>query len=73
MGPYIVDFLCYSRRLIIELDGSQHVENRYDLLRDAWLQQQGFRVLRFSNHEANTQIEVVLDTIEAAAQSTLDS
>ncbi len=73
MGRYIVDFLCYSRRVIVELDGSQHVENRYDSIRDAWLEEQGFQVLRFSNHEVNTQMDVVLDTIEAAAQGTLDA
>ena len=70
IGPYIVDFLCYSRRLIVELDGSQHIENRYDLLRDAWLEKQGFRVLRFSNYDVNTRVEIVLDTIETAAQAT---
>ena len=45
--PYIVDFVCFEHRLVIEADGSQHAENRHDQERDAFLIAQGFSVLRF--------------------------
>lgn len=64
LGRFIVDFVCLARRLIIELDGAQHAENAaYDLQRDAWLRQQGFRVLRFWNNEWSMQREAVLEVI----------
>ncbi len=48
IGGYIVDFICHERRLIIELDGSQHKENvRYDHERTVYLRKLGYRVLRF--------------------------
>ena len=48
MGRYIVDFVCLEQRLIIELDGGQHVEQiASDQHRDAWLRSQGYTVLRF--------------------------
>ncbi len=46
---YIADFVCYSARLIIEADGSQHAESRSDAVRDAYLRGQGFRLLRLWN------------------------
>jgi len=51
IGPYIVDFVCFSHRLIIECDGGQHAESAADAVRDKWLSEQGFRVLRFWNNE----------------------
>lgn len=48
IGPYIVDFVCLERNLVIELDGGQHANQReYDQRRDVWLRGQGFRILRF--------------------------
>ena len=47
VGSYIADFLCIAHRLIVEADGSQHAESRRDAVRDAWLEQQGYTVLRF--------------------------
>jgi len=67
IGPYIVDFLCYERRVVVECDGSQHSENNRDKTRDAWLEGQGFRVLRFWNHEVLSARAGVLDTILAGA------
>jgi very-short-patch-repair endonuclease len=49
IGRYIVDFVNFERSLIIELDGSQHVDSAHDATRDRWLTSQGFRVLRFWN------------------------
>jgi very-short-patch-repair endonuclease len=52
LGDYIVDFVCFERRLIIEVDGSQHLESiARDDARTAWLRSQGFKVLRFWNDD----------------------
>ena len=69
LGPYIVDFLAASARLVIELDGDTHAsENarRYDAGRDAWLAAHGLRVLRFTNREVAQHLEGVLAAIAAA-------
>ena len=60
---YIVDFICYERRIIIEADGSQHSDNKQDEARDAYLQREGFEVLRFWNRYILTNIKGVADTI----------
>jgi lysyl-tRNA synthetase class 2 len=64
VGPYIVDFVCFPMRLIIEADGGQHAtDERRDAVRTAWLEAQGFRVLRFWNNEVLSNTEGVLETI----------
>ena len=64
IGNYIVDFVCFSQRLIIELDGSQHFDNQeYDQKRTLFLNSEGFKVIRFWNIEINTELEFVLDKI----------
>ncbi|MFM5895452.1 MAG: DUF559 domain-containing protein [Novosphingobium sp.] len=63
LGRYIVDFVNFERRLIIEADGSQHAENAYDIERDRWLTVQGFKVVRFWNNEALAETGAVADTI----------
>jgi very-short-patch-repair endonuclease len=63
IGPYIVDFVHFGSRLIVECDGGQHNENPVDKRRDAWLQAQGFHVLRFWNHDILHQTESVLSTL----------
>jgi len=65
LGHYIVDFVCMSRRLVIELDGGQHLESADDRRRDAWLAARGFRVLRFWNNEVLTKLDGVLACIDA--------
>ncbi|MET0091705.1 MAG: endonuclease domain-containing protein, partial [Candidatus Thiodiazotropha sp.] len=65
IGPYIVDFVHFKARLIIECDGGQHNESQYDRRRDAWLEAQGFKFLRFWNHEILNQTESVLSAIFA--------
>ncbi len=64
--PYIVDFICLPARLIVEADGSQHVDNRDDERRDAYLGQRGFRVLRFWNNDVLARSDNVADAIFAA-------
>jgi len=66
LPPYIVDFYCHEKRLVVELDGGQHNEvarTAYDLERTAWLQAQGLRVIRFWNHEVEPSLEGVLVAI----------
>lgn len=66
IDPYIVDFVCLSRRLIIELDGGQHAERRkaYDLKRDNFLRSRGFGILRFWNNDVFDNLEGVLGRIQ---------
>ena len=63
IGPYIADFVCYSARLIIEADGSQHAERPRDQTRDAELTRRGFRILRLYNHDILARPEFILDAI----------
>jgi very-short-patch-repair endonuclease len=67
IGKYIVDFVCFERRLIVEADGSQHAESRHDQQRDAWLVERGFTIVRFWNVEILKTPVVVQDTILARA------
>ena len=68
VGPYIVDFLCVGAKLIVEADGSQHAESLRDKARDAYLTNQGWKVLRFWNNEVAQNREGVLETILAHAR-----
>lgn len=66
IGPYIADFVCFEEKLIVELDGSQHgiPENETaDRKRAAYLERDGFRVIRYWNHELNENFEGVLEGI----------
>ena len=64
IGGYIVDFVCLSRRLIVELDGGQHAERAaYDRRRTRYLVSRGYRVLRFWNNEMLRDVEGVLEVI----------
>jgi very-short-patch-repair endonuclease len=65
LGPYIVDFCCWERRLIVEVDGGQHSAER-DAPRTAWLESQGYRVTRFWNNEVLGNMDGVLQIIAAA-------
>ena len=71
LGHYIVDFVCLEKRLIVEVDGSQHIEQKgYDEARTKWLESQGYRVLRFWNDEVLDSTESVIEAIaEALAPS----
>ena len=69
--PYIVDFMCFSARVIVEADGSQHVERAADQRRDAFLEAQGFRVMRFWNNDVLTNREGVLTAVLAALETPL--
>ena len=60
--PYVVDFVCLSEKLVIELDGSQHTQAT-DATRTRFLELQGFRVLRFWDNDALMQTEAVVEPI----------
>jgi len=70
IGVYIADFAWHDGKLIIELDGSQHIDARaaYDEKRTQWLQSQGYRVLRFWNNDVLTSPRSVGEAVLAAAQ-----
>jgi very-short-patch-repair endonuclease len=63
IGPYIVDYVHFEARLIVEADGGQHNDSHRDTRRDEWLSSQGFRVLRFWNNEILSNPESVLEQI----------
>ena len=63
IGRYIVDFVSFGQRLVIEVDGGQHADNETDLRRDRWLEDQGFRILRFWNNDVLNNTESVLEVV----------
>ena len=66
LGPYIVDFVCLSARLVIEVDGPSHeLTFDADARRTRWLEDQGFRVVRFSNDQVMHELAGVVQTIGA--------
>ena len=76
IGPYYADFACHRSRIVIEIDGGQHADDRQaarDAKRTAHLNSRGYRVLRFWNNEVLTNVEgvmaVILATIDVTAQS----
>jgi very-short-patch-repair endonuclease len=64
IGSFIVDFCCPEKRWTIELDGHTHANQvEYDQSRTQWLNEQGWRELRFTNHDVEHNLEAVLDAI----------
>ena len=71
IGNYVVDFLCVGKKLIIELDGAQHGDARHhthDAVRDKFLTQHGYRIIRFWNDEIFKNIDSVLHAIYVALE-----
>jgi very-short-patch-repair endonuclease len=69
VGPFICDFLCRERYLIVEVDGGQHSENARDQVRTAYLESQGYRVIRFWNNDVTGNLEGVVQAIALALRS----
>ena len=70
LGPYIVDFCSIKAKLIIELDGSQHLEQKeYDLERTTYLKSQGYKVIRFWNNDVMNDINSVMRAIDATLRN----
>ena len=64
VGNFIVDFICHTEKIIIELDGGQHLEQkRYDYERTQYLKTNGFSVIRFWNHEVLNDVNSVLEKL----------
>jgi very-short-patch-repair endonuclease len=66
IGRYIVDFFCPAKRLVIELDGGHHNEDdvaEHDRNRQQWLENEGYRVIRFWNSEITADLTAVLERI----------
>ena len=74
IGKYIVDFVCFERKVVIEVDGGHHQEQvSSDAVRTTWLESQGFRVLRFWNHEVLADAEAVQEALLVVLQESLPS
>jgi len=76
IGKYVVDFLAPSVRLVVEVDGSQHMQGdqlQRDQKRDEYLAGLGFRVLRFNSREALTETDAVVEVISEAINERLNA
>jgi very-short-patch-repair endonuclease len=73
IGNYVADFVCFEKKLVIEIDGGEHFERNRDKIRDKWFQEQGYKVLRFWNNDVlrNTDgvIQVIIKEISPAPLS----
>ena len=63
IGRYILDFVCFEKKLIIEIDGGQHADNEDDKIRDEWFKTEGFEVLRFWNNDVSGNRDGVVEKI----------
>jgi len=60
VGNYIVDFYCRKLKLVIEIDGDSHLDSfKYDQMRTKFIEQQGFKVIRFTNNQVLCELELV--------------
>jgi very-short-patch-repair endonuclease len=69
IGPYIADFVCLEKRLVVEVDGPQHTDEIHiarDERRDRWLDAEGYRVMRFQTIDVYRNLGGVVDTVWAA-------
>jgi very-short-patch-repair endonuclease len=69
IGKYIVDFASLRMKIVVEVDGGQHAESKKDQVRDQFLNNQGFRVLRFWNNDVLRSTDEVLESISSVIQS----
>ena len=70
ISDYIVDIVCFEQKMIVEIDGGQHLESSEDELRDAKLTKMGFKVLRFWNNNVMQNLDGILMTILQHLQTT---
>jgi very-short-patch-repair endonuclease len=68
IGPYVVDFACLGRKLVVEVDGGQHNESESDRVRASYLDSEGFGVLRFWNNDVLSNTQGVLEVIVSALE-----
>ncbi|QDT35797.1 endonuclease domain-containing protein [Stratiformator vulcanicus] len=68
IGPYIVDFYCDAKKLVVELDGASHdSRGEYDKARQSWIESEGYKMLRISNDDVLQNLEESLLAIAKAA------
>jgi len=63
VGKYIADFICFEKKVVVEADGSYHINNAKDNIRDKWFENEGYKVLRFYNSEIDKKTDVVIEKI----------
>jgi len=68
-GPYILDFVCFERGLVVEVDGGQHAESGSDVKRDAYLRAEGFRTVRYWNTDVLKNPDGVLTDLVAQLEA----
>jgi very-short-patch-repair endonuclease len=76
IGPYVVDFFCPAKRLIVELDGGHHNDDeiaKRDHARQLWLAREGYRVVRFWNSEISGDLAAVLERIYVELHGSRDA
>jgi very-short-patch-repair endonuclease len=76
IGKFIPDFYCAQAKLLIEIDGDTHVEPDqadYDAARTAWLEERGYRVIRFDNRRVHQNLEGVLEVIRNACAAAIET
>ena len=72
IGPYVCDFVCYAKRLVVEVDGIQHADSEHDRRRDRFLRRIGFEVHRVWNDDVMTRLDEVVEGIDAVLASRTD-
>ena|SRR5688572_18436838 len=65
IGRYTCDFVCREKRVIVEVDGGQHAESKSDAIRDRYLRENGYRVIRFWNNDVLSNLNGVLESLVA--------
>ena len=74
IGHYIPDFVCIEKKLIIELDGSQHIEQaEYDTERTKYFETLGYKVIRFWNNQIMNNINSVIKAIQFALENEMQA
>ena len=74
IGPFVVDFVCFDPRVVVEVDGGQHAEQLHgDEQRTRWLEAQGYRVLRFWNNDVLGNADGVVERIVEAVRLRIDT
>ena len=73
IGPHFANFLCRQQYLVVEVDGSQHVDSKRDRVRDEYMRNAGYSVIRFWSTDVLRQRNAVAETILAALDGRLKS
>jgi very-short-patch-repair endonuclease len=76
IGRYVVDFVCHTAHVIVELDGTSHdfdARQQHDAVRDAWLRSRGHVILRFTNEQVLSALEGVLTVVRETAAARIRS